>query len=143
MSKFGANLKRLASTCNFGAHLNDALRDRFVCGLRSANVKKKLLADDYTFDNVALGVEAADEDVADISQARAHCVNKVRGNFSRQRNLRHPKGKPEEYSKLGKGTTSCASCGKKGHARSNCKYISFTCYTWGKSGHMRQKDTVE
>ncbi|CAB3986083.1 Hypothetical predicted protein [Paramuricea clavata] len=44
------NLKPLASTCNFGAYLNEALRDRLVCGLRSSNIKK-LLADDYTFDN--------------------------------------------------------------------------------------------
>ncbi|CAB3985347.1 Hypothetical predicted protein [Paramuricea clavata] len=50
VSEFVANLKRLASTCKFGAYLNEALRDRFVCGLRSSNIKKKLLADEYTFD---------------------------------------------------------------------------------------------
>ena len=135
MSEFVANLKRLASTCNF----NEVLRDRFVCGLRSSNIKKKLLADDYTFDNalkIALGVEAADKDVADISQTGSHSVNKVGGNFARQRNTRHPKGKPEESTKFEKGTTSCASCGKKGHARSSCKYRNFTCFTCGKSGHI-------
>ena len=37
-----ANLKHLASTCQFGTHLNEALRDRLVCGLRSKE-KRMLL----------------------------------------------------------------------------------------------------
>ena len=140
VSTFVANLKRLASTCNFGTYLNEALRDRFVCGLRSANIKKKLLADDYTFDNalkVALGIEAADKDVADISQAGAYAVNKVGGNPSRQRNLRLSKVKSGTQKQHQDGKEiQCASCGKKGHARSNCKYRNFNCYTCGKSGHI-------
>ena len=58
--------------CNFGSYLHDALRDRFVCGLRSSKVKKKLLAEDHNFDDVlkiALGIEAADKDVADVYQS--------------------------------------------------------------------------
>ena len=77
VSTFVANLKRLASTCNFGSYLNEALRDRFVCGLRTSNIKKKLLAEDHNFDDalkIALGIDAADKDVADISQPG---INKV------------------------------------------------------------------
>ena len=36
-----ANLKHLASTCHFESHLNEALRDRFVCGLCSPETHKK------------------------------------------------------------------------------------------------------
>ena len=35
VSEFAAQLQRLASTCNFGTHLPEVLRDRFVCGLRN------------------------------------------------------------------------------------------------------------
>ena len=35
-----ANLKHLAATCQFGNHLNEALCDRFVCGLRSKETKE-------------------------------------------------------------------------------------------------------
>ena len=42
VTAFAANLKHLASTCQFGTHLNEALRDRLVCGLRSKE-KKMLL----------------------------------------------------------------------------------------------------
>ena len=70
VTAFAANLKHLASTCQFGTHLNDALRDRFVCGLRSKETQKKLLTEEHTFDaalKVALGAEAAEKDVAAFS----------------------------------------------------------------------------
>ena len=50
VSTFVANLKRLAATCNFGTHLNEALRDRFICGIHSEQTKRKLLTADYTFE---------------------------------------------------------------------------------------------
>lgn len=38
------SLKQLSTTCDFGAHLDDALRDRFVCGLKSEEVQRRLLS---------------------------------------------------------------------------------------------------
>ena len=69
-----------ASTCQFGTHLNEALRDRFFCGLRSKETQKKLLTEEHTFDaalKVALGAEAAEKDVAAFSQESSASVNKV------------------------------------------------------------------
>ena len=63
LTAFAANLKHLASTCQFGTHLNEALRNRFVCGLRSKETQKKLSTEEHTFDaalRVALGAEAAE-----------------------------------------------------------------------------------
>ena len=45
VEEFKAELKKLSTHCSFGTHLDDALRDRFVCGLRSTIVQKKLLAE--------------------------------------------------------------------------------------------------
>ena len=50
VTTFAANLKHLASTYQFGTHLNEALRDRFVCGLRSKETQEKLLTEEHTFD---------------------------------------------------------------------------------------------
>jgi len=50
VSEFAAQLQRLASTCNFGTHLNEALRDKFVCGLRSTSIQKRLLVEDVNFE---------------------------------------------------------------------------------------------
>ena len=77
---FAANLKHLASTCQFGTQLNGDLRDRFVCGLRSKETQKKLLTEEHTFDaalKVAFGAEAAEKDVAAFSQESSGSVNKV------------------------------------------------------------------
>lgn len=42
MAQFVAELKRLATTCEFKAHLDDSVRDRFVCGLRLAGAQRRL-----------------------------------------------------------------------------------------------------
>ena len=67
----------MASTCQFGTHLNEALRDRFVCGLRNKETQKKLLTEEHTFDaalKVALGAEAAEKDVAAFSQEKVQLL---------------------------------------------------------------------
>ena len=50
VSTFAAKLKHLASTCNFGTHLGEALRDRLVCGLRNKEIQKRLLTEEHNFD---------------------------------------------------------------------------------------------
>ena len=45
VAEYVAELRRLATTCNFGTFLEDALRDRLVCGLRSESARRRLLAD--------------------------------------------------------------------------------------------------
>ncbi|XP_065902234.1 uncharacterized protein [Dysidea avara] len=41
-----AELRRLATHCKFKDHLDEALRDRFVCGLISETIQKRLLMED-------------------------------------------------------------------------------------------------
>lgn len=79
VATFAANLKHL-STCDFGTHLNEALRDRFVCGLRGREFQKRLLTEEHTFDEalkIALGAEAAEKDVVGFSQNAAALLNKL------------------------------------------------------------------
>ena len=50
VAEYVAGLRLLTRHCEFGAYLDDALRDRFVCGLRSEMIQKKLLTEtDLTF----------------------------------------------------------------------------------------------
>jgi len=41
---FLARLKKLAETCEFGGYHEEAIRDRFVCGLKEQTIQRKLLA---------------------------------------------------------------------------------------------------
>ena len=43
ITDFVAELRRLATDCEFGPGLEEALRDRLVCGLKSESIKKNYL----------------------------------------------------------------------------------------------------
>lgn len=72
-------LKKLSIDCEFGTFLNDALRDRLVCGLRAENIQRKLLAEaELTFDravNMASAMEMADSDSASFQPQSGASVN--------------------------------------------------------------------
>ena len=66
MSNYLAELRRLASTCEFKTFLEEALVDKFVCGLRKDNIQRRLLAEaDLTLAKalqLAQEMEAAEKD---------------------------------------------------------------------------------
>ena len=68
-----AELRRLAITCDFGTFLNEALRDRFVCGLKAEGTQKKLLAEaDLTIARaleIARGMEVATHDAKELKHS--------------------------------------------------------------------------
>lgn len=45
IAEYIVELRKLASTCNFVQFLEEALRDRFVCGILSENIQKRLLSE--------------------------------------------------------------------------------------------------
>ena len=45
MAEFVLALKGLAKHCNFGDFLNNALRDRLVCGLNKESIQRRLLSE--------------------------------------------------------------------------------------------------
>ena len=63
VSEYVAELRKLSEHYKFEAFLDNALRDRFVCGLRSEATQKKLLLEaDLTFAKaieIAQGMEVA------------------------------------------------------------------------------------
>lgn len=139
-------LKHLASTCNFGTHLNEVLCDRLVCGPRNKKIQKKLSTKEHNFDKAlkkALGAEAAEKDVAALSREDATPVNKLdsvgRQTYHPRRTRRPPcegRGKKPLNQKQNNSTSECLSCGKTGHVHSQCKYRNYTCHSCGRSGHI-------
>ena len=58
LAEYLAELRRLAQTCEFSTFLNEALRDKFVVGMRSKNIQKRLLTEDKLTLTNATGVDA-------------------------------------------------------------------------------------
>ncbi|XP_054289672.1 uncharacterized protein LOC129004967 [Macrosteles quadrilineatus] len=67
VSNYVIELKRLASQCNFNTFLEEALRDRLVCGLTNEAIQRKLLTEsDLTFTRaveVAVSMELASREL--------------------------------------------------------------------------------
>ena len=45
IAEFMAELRRLSAHCDFESYLEQALRDRLVCGIRNENIQRRLLAE--------------------------------------------------------------------------------------------------
>ena len=127
VAEYIAELRRLASTCEFGAFLDEALRDRFVCGLRSESARRKLLTE--TKLTLAKAVEFA------------QC------NELAEKNAKSFKGTEVEVQKLssapsdqkGGGTgqrKACYQCSRTNHTAPKCRFLNAICNHCGKKGHI-------
>ena len=129
-----ADLKKLAAHCNFGANLNEALRDRLVCGLRNVQIQKRLLSEaklKYSKAlEIAVAMETAIHDASEL-QSEFHPeqprVDKISDN-SQTTPVLPPPPNPT--------TNACYRCGGDSHATHNCRLKDQTCYHCGKVGHI-------
>ena len=125
LAQYIAELRRLATHCAFGEQLNDALRDRLVCGLRSESIQKRLLTEDnLTFAkayDLAQGMEAADKNSKSL-QGGDGIVQKIT----------RPSQKPKDKG----GRDACYRCGKQNHTAKECKFLDAKCHNCGKKGHI-------
>jgi len=111
--------------------MNQALRDRMVCGLLSDSIQKRLLAEaDLTLAQVlplSQGMKAAKKKTQSL---------KVKKRVIRQINKLSGKGPP-----IGKdsGTSKRPACyhyGRNNHSSAKCFFRDSECHTCGKKGHI-------
>ncbi|XP_048854231.1 uncharacterized protein K02A2.6-like [Brienomyrus brachyistius] len=118
VAQYVAVLKRLSEHCEFGGYLEDALRDRFVCGLKCEMVQKRLLTErDLTFQKAvdyAVSAETAARDVQQLSSSLK--VNAV----------------------LSQKGESCRRCGKTNHTDHDCWFRDRDCHQCGRKGHLKR-----
>ena len=152
VAQYLAELRRLTEQCDFKEYLEEALRDRFVCGLRSVAIQRRLLAEEdlnlkKAFD-LANGMEAANRKASELQASTKTGVA--------ARDIQHvAPPKPESasafppcyrYGKTGHSPDSCyfklqkcRGCGKKGHIAKMCRSANPEPRTFTKSRHGRQK----
>ncbi|XP_034157776.2 LOW QUALITY PROTEIN: uncharacterized protein K02A2.6-like [Pangasianodon hypophthalmus] len=81
IAAYVAELKKLSEHCQFGDGLNDALRDRLVCGILQESIQKRLLTEaDLTFKRaveIAVAMETAARDAVELRSGVKMSVNKM------------------------------------------------------------------
>ena len=122
VAEFQADLRKLSIRCEFGDFLDQAIRDSFVCGVKSDTIQKKLLAEDGLTAaralEIAQSIEAADKNAREL-KANEHSI-------SGEEELLHfarAEGK------------DCWHCGHR-HNEKTCKFRGATCHKCGKLGHI-------
>ena len=74
IADYDASLRKLASQCKFVDSLEEALRDRFVCGLRHKAIQRRLLSEtDLSYAKaieIARAMEVADRDTKPLRAQR-------------------------------------------------------------------------
>ena len=128
-SQFVAELRRLARHCEFNTFLEEALRDRLVCGLHSKAIQNRLLTEkNLTLTKaleLAVSMEAAAKEVTEL-QAGSHAgagATPVKG----------------DVLKVNTGNyQGCYRCGKSGHKPALCPVKGLRCHNCGKVGHLKR-----
>ena len=108
MATYLAELRRLASTCEFHEFLNEALCDRLVCGLQEEGMQQRLLAKPKRALELSEGIEAAQKDSKEIQ--------------STENDL----GAMNHVGQTKNNTVSCRCLGI-GYMQAECKYRSAKC----------------
>ncbi|XP_045448702.1 uncharacterized protein K02A2.6-like [Melitaea cinxia] len=142
-----AQLKKLSRFCDFGATLNDNLRDQFVCGLRGDAIRQQLFASgDITFEKAvktACVLEAAERDAAAVEapdvgagtsavpSSAATCVSEA-ASTSRRSSTGLDSGLHRMQ------ISGCWVCGDYRHRRLDCKFKNAKCSRCGQIGHLRR-----
>lgn len=161
VSEYLQSLKHLAKTCEFQNittnPLEVCLRDQFVSGLISEDMRSRLFAEknvDYKRAvELALALEAADRHAAVAASAGGagvasgsgegiHRVSMARVGAG-PRGVAHrappppPAAAGSRGPSAGAGRGSCSRCGRSGHAGARCRYKNYTCAFCNEKGHLK------
>ncbi|UYV73853.1 K02A2.6-like [Cordylochernes scorpioides] len=138
VSEYLRELRHLAMDCTFGEMLEVMLRDRFVAGIKSESLQKKLLQedDDVTLDRVfsiAVSFELAEQNAKELQDGLVAKMDIVPGGNRKneaRRGWQHGPG-------MQRRETICFRCGKKNsHLAPACPHKTKYCFKCKRIGHL-------
>lgn len=148
---FVLQLQTQAAKCDYGAQLEEQLRDRLIAGIQLPELQQKLLLHpDQRFQTIRKICEQY-EDVKEVTKSNeAVLLNYAKRNESRMQkdnNFKYRTNSRDLNSRNARPTTTaidstitkfgkCASCGKN-HSRYSCSYRQAKCFNCGKTGHIQ------
>ena len=107
VAQYLASLRKLAEKCEFGEFLDQALRDKLVCGMQNEMIQRRLLTEKELTAarayEIARGMEAAHQQSTQLQTAQ-----------------QEQKAHKVTSSVESKSTIPCWRCGKLGHLADQC-----------------------
>ena len=131
VSEYVAQLRGLATHCEFGEFLNDALRDGLVCGLNNTSAQKRLLSEATL--TLAKAVEIVQSKEA--AEKSSKVFHEGEGGAVGQLNTQRSSGSRLNDS-LPPGKPSCHRCGGSNHSPDSCRFKMAICHKCKKRGHL-------
>ena len=139
MTEFLAQLRQLATHCKFGNYLNEALRDRFVCGLRDEAIQRKLLSEtDLTLSRaleLARGLEVASKQAKELKETRTSEVPIHALTTSKQQQFSR-NTRSSQKTQISANSLKCNRCGGIRHTAQVCRFREAICHACHKKGHL-------
>ncbi len=125
VADYVAALRKLSVHCKFGDFLDDALRDRFVCGLRSEAMQKKLLIEtELTFKRAIEIAQSMQSAATKAKELQSHSPGGEGQGHQAVHALQH-------------NHSSCHRCGKQNHTADKCVFKYKHCLACGNMGHIK------
>ncbi|UYV63472.1 K02A2.6-like, partial [Cordylochernes scorpioides] len=138
ISEYLRKLRHLAMDCTFGEMLEVMLRDRFVAGIKSESLQKKLLQedDDVTLDRVfsiAVSFELAEQNAKELQNGLVAKMDIVPGGNRKNEARRGWQHGP----RMQRRETICFRCGEKNsHLAPACPHKTKSCFKCKRIGHL-------
>ena len=141
VATFVAALRKISEHCDYGATLNDMLRDRLVCGIRNKGVQRRLLQEvDLTYAkalDMAIAAETAEKDARSLRMSEDSKTPPEEGKLVNRVGSKNPPvgGARKERPREDQGTGECYRCGGK-HLASRCRHKNTECHFCKRKGHI-------
>lgn len=136
-------IRKLAKACKFEAFLEEALRDKLVCGLTKEGIQRKLLAEpDLTFNDackLALTMELTEQQAKKIQVEE---VNKLYVKQSMAKKSSVAVKRKEQDRQTKESRIRCKRC-LRAHEKGQCPAYNWECYTCKKKGHVSKSTLCE
>lgn len=141
IAAFLQNLKHLATYCNFGNELEVNIRDQFVSGLRSDEMRSRLFVEPCLSYKkaveLALSLEAAErhaaEAAAGVALSGGGGEGLTPGAAAAGLHRVGARAPPDARRRRG---GSCWRCGRGAHSSNKCRYKSYVCDMCHEKGHL-------
>lgn len=131
VAEYCAALKKSSERCEFKTFLEEALRDRLVCGLRSKQIQKRLLAESeltwQSAQKIAIAMESADKQA---NKFRPGTTTPISADVNALTSRSKENGNRKDQ-------RSCFRCGGS-HAPQQCRFKDVSCRFCKLKGHLER-----